>query len=111
MVEIMDNGRYEEILTVNVADNAGIELRAANSRNPHLALNGPLTVSGGKGSRFSINGCLVSVPSDKLVVLQGLKDIIVVETDDILLVCKMEDEQKIKNFVNDVRIQKGSDFV
>jgi mannose-1-phosphate guanylyltransferase len=60
---------------------------------------------------YDMRGCLVSVPADKLVVLQGLKDTIVVETDDILLVCKMEDEQKIKNFVNDVRILKGTDYV
>ncbi len=60
VVEITDNGRYEETLTVNVADNASIELRAANERNPHLVLTGPFTVSGGEGSRLSINGCLVS---------------------------------------------------
>lgn len=60
VVEITDNGHYPETLTVNVADNAGIELRAADGRNPHLALTGSLTVNGGEGSRFSINGCLVS---------------------------------------------------
>jgi len=69
VVEITDNGRYQETLAVTVADNAGIELRAANGRNPHLALTGPLTVTGGDASRFSLNGCLVSgdlidVPDD-----------------------------------------------
>jgi hypothetical protein len=60
VVEIIDNGRYQETLTVNINDNSGIELRAANRRNPHLALSGPFTVTGGTGSRFSLNGCLVS---------------------------------------------------
>ena len=60
VVEITDNGHYQETLTVDIADNSGIELRAAEDRNPHLALTGPLTVTGGNGSRFSINGCLVS---------------------------------------------------
>jgi len=69
------------------------------------------TIIGGHVMTYDLKGCLVSVPADKLVVLQGLKDTIVVETDDILLVCKMEDEQKIKNFVNDVRILKGGDYV
>jgi hypothetical protein len=69
VVEITDNGRYEETLTVSVAADKGIELRAANETNPHLALTGPLTVTGGSGSRFSINGCLlsgdlISVPDD-----------------------------------------------
>jgi mannose-1-phosphate guanylyltransferase len=45
------------------------------------------------------------------VVLQGLKDYIVVEADDILLVCRMEDEQKIRNFVNDVKMQFGDEFI
>ena len=78
VVEITDNGRYEETLSVSVADNAGVELRAANGRNPHLVLTGPLTVTGGDGSRFSINGCLVSgnllnVPDDGVNELSRLE--------------------------------------
>lgn len=60
VVEITDNGRFEETLSVTVSDNASIELRAKNGLNPHLVLGGPLTVHGGKGSRFTLNGCLVS---------------------------------------------------
>jgi len=60
LVEITDNGRYAETLTVAVAADAAIEVRAANGRNPHLALTGPMTVGGAAGSRFSLNGCLVS---------------------------------------------------
>lgn len=60
---------------------------------------------------YDVKGCLVNAPDDKLVVLQGLEDLIIVETDDILLVCRMEDEQKIRNMVNDVRIQKGDTYI
>jgi len=49
----------------------------------------------------------VNVPAGKLAVLHGLNGYIVVDTDDILLVCKKQDEQKIKQFVNDVKMQKG----
>jgi hypothetical protein len=78
VVEITDNGRYEETLTITVAADKGIELRAANETNPHLALTGPLTVTGGSGSRFSINGCLVSgnlisVPDDGTNALSRLE--------------------------------------
>jgi mannose-1-phosphate guanylyltransferase len=45
------------------------------------------------------------------VVLQGLEDYIVVESDNILLVCKKEDEQHIRTFVNDVKVTKGEKFV
>lgn len=60
VVEIVDNARYEESLSVEVADDSGIELRAANERNPHLLLTVPMLVNGGENSRFSLNGCLVS---------------------------------------------------
>ncbi len=61
--------------------------------------------------KYDLKGCLVNVPGDKLVVLQGLKDYIVVESEGILLVCKMEDEQKIKNFVRDVQIKLGNEYI
>jgi mannose-1-phosphate guanylyltransferase len=44
-------------------------------------------------------------------VMQGLEDYIVVESDGILLICKKEDEQQIRTFVNDVKIKKGEKFV
>lgn len=55
--------------------------------------------------------CIVSVPKEKLVVLQGLEGYIVVEANDTLLVCKKEDEQKIKEFVTDIKLSKGEKFV
>jgi mannose-1-phosphate guanylyltransferase len=54
---------------------------------------------------------LINMPDDKLVVIQGLDDYIVVESDNILLICKREDEQKIKQFVNDVRLEKGDEYI
>ncbi len=61
--------------------------------------------------QYDCNDCIVHVPKDKLVVLQGLKDYIVVESEGILMVCKKSDEQQIRNFVNDVKVQKGDKFV
>ncbi|MFN3916609.1 MAG: mannose-1-phosphate guanylyltransferase [Flavobacteriales bacterium] len=54
---------------------------------------------------------MVKVPENKLVVLQGLDDYIVVDSGDILLVCRKHDEQKIKQIVNDVALSKGEKFV
>lgn len=51
------------------------------------------------------------MPHDKLVVLQGLSDYIVVEAENILLVCRKQDEQQIRQFVNDVKTAKGEKFV
>ena len=53
---------------------------------------------------------IINVPKDKLVVLQGLEDYIVVESDNILLVCKKQDEQKIKQIVTNVKLSKDQRF-
>jgi mannose-1-phosphate guanylyltransferase len=54
---------------------------------------------------------IIHMPKDKLVVIQGLDDYIVVEEDDILLICKKKEEQQIRKIVNDVKIEKGEQFV
>lgn len=60
---------------------------------------------------YKLNNCLVNVPKDKLVVVEGLKNYIVVESDEILLICRRQDEQRIKQYVNDVKIKKGEGFI
>ena len=60
---------------------------------------------------YNSSNCIVNVPDNKLVVLQGLDDYIVVEEGGTLLVCKKEDEQQIRQFVNDVKTEKGEQFV
>lgn len=60
---------------------------------------------------YDSSNCIVSVPNNKLVVLQGLDDYIVVESNNTLLVCKKEDEQQIKQFVTDIKHSKGEDYV
>jgi mannose-1-phosphate guanylyltransferase len=60
---------------------------------------------------YESTNCVVNVPKNKLVVLQGLDDYIVVESDSILLVCKKQDEQQIRQFVSDVKLAKGEKFV
>jgi len=69
------------------------------------------TITGKNVMSYDLENCFVHIPDDKLVVLQGLKNYIVVESDNILLVCRMKDEQKIKNFVLDVHLQKGQEFI
>ena len=60
---------------------------------------------------FDSGNCIVNMPKDKLVVLQGLDDYIVVEADGILLVCRKADEQNIREIVNSVKLNKGEKFV
>lgn len=60
---------------------------------------------------YDSKNCIVNLPNEKLAVLHGLHDCIVVESDNILLICKMSDEQQIRKFVNDVKVEKGEQFV
>lgn len=60
---------------------------------------------------YNTENCIVNMPKEKLVVLQGLKDYIVVESEGILLICKKEDEQDIKQYVNDVKLKLGDKYL
>lgn len=55
--------------------------------------------------------CMVSAPHDKLVVLQGLDDFIIVDTNDVLLICKKEKEQSIKEYVAEVKRNKRDKYL
>ncbi|MBP5344862.1 MAG: mannose-1-phosphate guanylyltransferase [Bacteroidales bacterium] len=44
------------------------------------------------------SGCMVRVPNGKQVVIQGLDDVIVSEHNGVLLICKLSDEQRIKEW-------------
>lgn len=44
------------------------------------------------------SGCMVRMPKQKQVVIQGLKDCIVAEHDDVLLICQLSEEQRIKEW-------------
>jgi mannose-1-phosphate guanylyltransferase len=57
------------------------------------------------------NNCMVHVPDNKLVLLQGLKDYIVVDTKDVLLICKKDKEQEIKDYVAEVKRNKGEKYL
>ena len=60
---------------------------------------------------YDTKNSIISVPKDKLVVIQGLDDYIVVEKDNVLLICKKQDEQMIRQFVNDIQADMGEKYV
>ena len=55
--------------------------------------------------------CMINAPKDKLVVVQGLDDFIVVDTKDVLLICSKEKEQSIKEYVAEVKRHKGDKYI
>jgi len=54
---------------------------------------------------------LISLPADKLVVLHKLNGYIVAESGNVLMICKKEDEQEIRQFVIDAQLKKGEEFI
>ncbi len=60
---------------------------------------------------YNTEDCIINMPKNKLVVINGLKDFIVVEEEDTLLICPKSDEQQIRQIVHDVRIEKGERYV
>lgn len=54
---------------------------------------------------------VVTMHDNKLVVLQGLEDYIVAESDKVLLICKKGEEQRIKHFVTDVKFRFGDEYI
>jgi mannose-1-phosphate guanylyltransferase len=59
---------------------------------------------------YDTTNSYVKVPSDKLVVVQGLDNYLINETDNVLLICKLDAEKKFREFVSDAK-NKGEDFV
>lgn len=48
--------------------------------------------------------------SKKLTVIQGLEGYIIADTGNVLMICKKEDEQRIKQFVADAQLNFGKEF-
>ncbi|HQX29823.1 MAG: NTP transferase domain-containing protein [Flavobacteriales bacterium] len=66
------------------------------------------------GDNVKLYNCkdnMVHVHDGRLMVLQGLEDYIVVSTKEALLVCRKQDEQQIKQFVNDLTAESGGKYV
>ncbi|HUX84072.1 MAG TPA: mannose-1-phosphate guanylyltransferase [Chitinophagaceae bacterium] len=68
-------------------------------------------ISGKRVVNIDSTRCMVRMPKDKLAVLQGLDEFIVIDTPDVLLICKKENEQQIKEYVAEVKRNKGEKFL
>ncbi len=60
---------------------------------------------------YNTKNSLINTPEKRLVVVQGLENVIIAESDNMLLITTMKDEQFIRQIVNDIRLEKGEDFV
>jgi mannose-1-phosphate guanylyltransferase len=68
-------------------------------------------VTGSKVMVIDATKCVVHTDDQKLVILQGLDDFIVVDTKDVLLICQKDKEQEIKEYVADVKRNFGDQYL
>ncbi len=59
---------------------------------------------------YDTTGCVIKVPKDRLVVVQGLENFIIAEHGNVLLICRRDQEQRVKEFVSDVKARKGAGY-
>lgn len=67
-----------------------------------------------QGCKVLTNNCsgtIFATTGEKIIVADGLKDYIVADTDNALLVYPIADEQKIRLLVNEVKERFGDEFV
>lgn len=59
---------------------------------------------------YDTQNCIIKAPKDRLVVINGLDGYIVAEYDNVLMICRKDDEQKVKQFVAEAK-EVGVGFV
>ena len=64
-----------------------------------------------KALMYNSHNSIVAVKGDKLVVASGLEGYIVADVDDALLIVPLEEEQKIKQYVNDMKSKFGDKYL
>lgn len=68
-------------------------------------------LSGDYTNVYNTRNSLISIPKEKVAVVSGLKDYIVVDTPDVLLICPKSEEQNIKSFIEDVKYETGDKYI
>ncbi|PKP18731.1 MAG: mannose-1-phosphate guanylyltransferase [Bacteroidetes bacterium HGW-Bacteroidetes-21] len=53
---------------------------------------------------------LFDLPPDKLALVYGLKNYVVAERDNLLLICPKDEEKVLRDMVNDMKFKKGEEF-
>jgi mannose-1-phosphate guanylyltransferase len=99
----IDNGIMERASNVNVvlSDIGWSDLGTWKSVYENSGKDENQNVIDGKVMLYNTKDCVVKVPGDKLVVINGLEGYIVAEYNQVLMICKKDDEQKVKQFVAD----------
>lgn len=65
----------------------------------------------GKSMLYESKGNLIALQRpDRLAVIQGIDDCIIAESGNVLVICKKEDEQRMKQLVADAKLKYGKEY-
>jgi mannose-1-phosphate guanylyltransferase len=67
-------------------------------------------LAGSRVLKYNSHNNMAVLPKDKLLVMQGVDDMLVVDTADVLLVCKKGNERDIRKFLNDAKMKLGENI-
>ena len=88
------------------------DLGTWGSLNEHLTHDeNNNAVMGKYVSLYNSKDNIIRQSGDKVAVIDSLEGYIIIDHQNALLICKRENEQKIKNFVNDIKLSAGERFV
>lgn len=96
---------------VMLADFGWSDLGTWKSLFENMPKNNEGNVIDGNVLTYDTQDCIIKTPKDKLVVAEGLDGFIVAEFDGVLMICRKENEQRVKDFVSDVKATKDKKFV
>jgi len=69
------------------------------------------SVTGDNVLLYDVKNSIINVSKGKIAVIKGLENYIVVDSEDKLLVYKKEDEQEIKDVVETIKKEKGTEYI
>lgn len=72
--------------------------------NGNVVLKGESLIYSGKDN-------IVVLPKNKLAVIEGLEGFLVAESDNVLLICKKDEEHAIRKYVNDAQLKLGEEYI
>jgi len=60
---------------------------------------------------YNSEGNIISLPGDKIAVIQGMDDYIIIDSGDVLLIVPRDQEQNIKQYLDDVDKTAGDKYL
>lgn len=109
----IDYGIMEKSSTVYVraGDFGWSDIGTWGSLYNHAPHNPDGNVVSGQVLTYNTKNTIVNIPDGHAAIIDGLEGYMVVSRGRNLLICKLENEQSIRNWVEDLRLQFGQDYI